>query len=112
MNRTELIKVIAKQKNLPFDVVEDLVLATLDAIAEALDSGEPVALRGFGRFVPRLRRAVKRHNPSNGGIIDVPASVTVGFQPSKKLKQHLSRTEAPTGEAPAEAPTDFPLTPA
>lgn len=112
MNRTELIKAVAKKKNMPFDITEDFVLTTLDTIVDTLDSGEVVTLRSFGRFQPRLRRAITRHNPSNGGTVDVPASVTVGFQPSKKLKQHLSRTEAPEETPVVEVPTDYPLTPA
>lgn len=90
VNRTDLIQAIADDISLSVEDVEKTLSSMADHITLALTRGEAVALRNFGKFEPRDRAPVTRHNPATGGTVDVPASVTVGFIPSKNLKKFLT----------------------
>jgi DNA-binding protein HU-beta len=63
--------------------------AVLDGIAERLQAGEVVELRGFGRFSTAKRAARKARNPLNGEPVDVPAKTVAKFRPSKQLNASL-----------------------
>ena len=90
MNKTQLIDVVAKNADLKKKEAEAAVTAALDAIAEALASGDKVQLIGFGSFEVKERAAREGHNPATGEKITIPASKNVGFVASKALKDKVN----------------------
>lgn len=90
MNRGQLVRSVAERTDLPVSEVDYVFAALLDAIAEALANGDPVNIRRFGKFEPRHRNPVTRHNPRTGAEIKVPAKRSVGFVPSVNLKAQLN----------------------
>ena len=60
-------------------------------IAEALQQGEKVELRGFGSFRLRHREPRRGRNPRTGDRVDVPSRRVPYFKPGKELKELINR---------------------
>lgn len=61
----------------------------LDTMADSLDEGQRVEIRGFGSFSVRQRKARQTKNPKTGKIMDIPPRKTLHFTMSKSLKEAL-----------------------
>ena len=91
MNKTQLIDVVAKNADLKKKDAEAAVSAVLDAIADALASGDKVQIIGFGGFDVQDRAAREGRNPKDPSVqIQIPASKSVGFSARKVLKEKLN----------------------
>ena len=64
----------------------DIIIETM---AESLDQGNRVEIRGFGSFSVRTRKARQTKNPKTGKIMDIPPRKTLHFAMSKSLKKAL-----------------------
>ncbi len=53
---------------------------------EALRSGSPIEIRGFGSFRIRQRGARTGRNPKTGAPVHVPAKRVCYFKPGKTLR--------------------------
>ncbi|HLI91072.1 MAG TPA: HU family DNA-binding protein [Ktedonobacteraceae bacterium] len=87
VGRQELSRRIAKQAKLSQKQASEVLEATLDAIREALQSGNEVRLVGFGSFKVRQSAARKGVNPRDRKPIEVPAKERVRFFPGKDLSE-------------------------
>lgn len=65
----------------------DAVVAT---IVDALRSGEPAKVPGFGSFSISERAARKGRNPATGEAIKIKASKSVRFKVGKELKEAVN----------------------
>lgn len=90
MNKTDLVVAIAEKSDLPKTEVESVVEEFLQLIEKEIIKGEEVKLSNFGVFFKKERLARKGTNPSDGSPIVIPANNTVGFRPSKLLKEKLN----------------------
>lgn len=61
----------------------------LDAIRQALATGENIEIRGFGTFKVRERRGRKARNPKSGDPVQIPARSVAVFKPSKHLRARV-----------------------
>jgi nucleoid DNA-binding protein len=61
----------------------------IEAMAESLNQGDRVEIRGFGSFSVRTRKARLTKNPKTGKIMDIPPRTTLHFAMSKSLKEAL-----------------------
>ena len=50
MNKSELIKALAEETNIPFDDASLVVNTFIDAMKKSLIAGERIEIRGFGSF--------------------------------------------------------------
>lgn len=57
MNKYDFIRATAKRADITIDAAERIINAALDIVAETVKQGEPVSLKGFGRFEIRERKA-------------------------------------------------------
>jgi DNA-binding protein HU-beta len=89
MTKTDLIAAVADRAGLTRADAERAVNATVDSICDALAGGDKVTLVGFGTFSVGERAARKGRNPQTGATIDIPASKSAKFKPSKSLKDAL-----------------------
>jgi nucleoid DNA-binding protein len=94
LNRTDIVRAVSNHESLPISLCEKVIGGLLDVLALSLAAGEPVNLRRFGKFEPRLRGPVTRRNPKTGAQIDVPEKVSVGFVPSPALKDRINGIES------------------
>lgn len=90
MTKAELIAKIAEKAGFEHKSEADKALtATIDALREALVSGETVSLTGFGTFKVVERAARKCRNPRTKLEMDVPACKVAKFTPGKQLKESI-----------------------
>ncbi len=90
MNKAELIQAVAVKANLNRRDAEAAIEAVLELIEESLIKGEEVKLSGFGNFSKKVRAARVGTNPASGEKIQIPASNSIAFKPSKGLKEKLN----------------------
>ena len=90
MNKTDLIAKIAAETGLPKKDSEKALTATLNAITDALKSGDKVQLVGFGVFDVKERSARMGRNPKTKEPIEIPASKAPQFKAGKALKDAVS----------------------
>jgi len=90
MIKKELVDaVVVDVEGLTKKQAEAVIDAALEGIVVALSSGQEVNLAGFGKFVVKTRAARDGKNPATGEKIKIAASKSVGFKPSKALKERV-----------------------
>ena len=94
MNRSELVDAIATKAGLTKKDIDVVLGATVEAIMEAVSSGEKVTLVGFGTFEPRDRQAREGRNPSTGKPISIPATTVPAFAAGKVFKEKVAPSPA------------------
>lgn len=90
MNVTELAERIAAEHGLGEAPARRIVESVLAAIADAVSSGEDVALSGFGRFKITERAARQGRNPRTGETINVEASRRLAFAAARSVRELLN----------------------
>lgn len=90
MNKSEVVSATAGRTGLPAETVEKAVTAFFEIISETLANGDPVNVRRFGKFEPRLRRAMTKPNPRSGDPMEIPERLSAVFIPSEILKSRLN----------------------
>lgn len=93
MNRSQAIAATATKSSLTPEQVEESIGAFLEVVTGTLVSGEPVTIRRFGKFEPRLRAAMTKPNPATGTLMDIPERLSVTFLPSDMLKDRLNNAD-------------------
>ena len=95
VNKTELVKELAKSTDLSQAKAADVVDALFDAekglIANQLKNGDKLVIPGFGSFFARKREEREARNPATGKTIKVPAKNYPVFKPGKTLKDHCEK---------------------
>ena len=90
MNKTDLVNVIASEKEISKKTVETVVNAAIDAITAALKDGDKVQLIGFGTFEVKGVAAREGRNPKTGETIKIAATKKPSFSASKVLKDQVN----------------------
>ncbi len=94
MNKTQLIKALCERTGMS----RAQATAALDALfspddgilADTLDRGSAIAIRGFGTFEVRARAPRLAHNPQGGPPIQLPPRRAPAWRPSAALKERLN----------------------
>jgi nucleoid DNA-binding protein len=95
-----MVDIISRQKQLEQPVVDSVVRAFVDLLVLNLAVGEPVMIRGFGRFEQKTRpNAVLKH-PVTGQLIETGIRRTISFRPSMKVKGQLNPVPLTQGTDP------------
>ena len=91
MTKAEMIVAVAEKAGMTKKDAEKAVSAVLEAITDALTSGEKVQLVGFGTFEVRDRAAREGKNPATGETIKIEASKVPAFKAGKALKDAVAK---------------------
>ncbi len=86
MNKAELIVAVGESTKLSKKDTEKVIDSFFEEVAHALEHGEIVKISGFGAFQVKSRKERIGTSPVDGQKIKIPATKTVGFKPSKSLK--------------------------
>ncbi len=90
MNKSELIDAVSEMTDLTKADSSRAVEAVIESLTRAFRAGDSVTLVGFGSFHVKSRKARTGRNPKTGASIAIPASRSLGFKPSKPLKDALN----------------------
>ena len=91
MNKTDLITAAAEKSGLSKKDAERVVNALLDTVTTSLTRGEKVQISGFGIFETKEREARVGRNPRTKEPVQIPATRTPTFKPSKLLKDIVGK---------------------
>ena len=89
MNKSDLIKCLSNEVNLPFRLAEFVVDEFFDAMTEALIQNEGVEIRGFGSFTIREYDSYTGRNPKTGEKIAVSPKRLPFFKVGKELRERV-----------------------
>ena len=76
-------------ENISKSTLSSIIDDVFSEITKTLIKEKKMLLVGFGTFVVRKRKARIGRNPQTGKSMKIKASKTVGFRPSKKLKEFI-----------------------
>ena len=103
--KSDLIGVVVARAKLPRGRAELLVSCVFDCVAEALQRGERVEVRGFGSFSLHYRPPRMGRNPKTGDAVALPGKHVPHFKPGKELKELINREgDENGGNAASTAP--------
>jgi len=91
MTKAELVAKIAEEAKVKKSEAERCLNAFVNALSEALEKGERVALPGLGVFNVRERKERKGRNPRTGEPMVIPARKVVTFSAAKALKEKVNK---------------------
>lgn len=89
MNKTQLVEKIAANADLSKASAGRALDAFIEAVSDTLQSGDQVALVGFGTFQVRTRAARTGRNPKTGEEIKIAAANVPAFVAGKALKDSV-----------------------
>lgn len=87
MNKVDLIRAAMERVEMPRKDAVALVEGLFEDIQDAVISGDPVKIPGFGQFKVRDRAARLARNPATGATVKVPAKRVFKFLPAKALRE-------------------------
>lgn len=91
MNKSELIKALSDDAQLPNDEAALFVNTFIDAVKEALSLGDRVEIRGFGSFKLKDYGGYVGRNPKTGELVEVKPKRLPFFRAGKELKNYLNQ---------------------
>ncbi len=91
MNKSELIKTLAEEKEIHVDDAAMIVNGFIDSIKDSLVQGDRVEIRGFGSFKIKDYKGYTGRNPKTGELVEVQPKKLPFFRPGKELKEFLNR---------------------
>ena len=90
MNKKELVETVSKERNLTKKDAEILVDTVFNTITRSVVEGDKVLISGFGTFKVNSRKERKGVSPKTKEMMIIPASKTVSFKPSNRLKDAMN----------------------
>ena|SRR5215831_3763556 len=97
LTKADLVDHVAATVHLSKAQTDAVLTQCLHAIMEALQAGESVDLRGFGRFSLRHRQARAGRNPRTGQTIPIPANAVPTFTAGKAFQAQVQPRAAARG---------------
>ncbi len=90
MNKKELVDIVSEKRDLTKKDAEILVNTVFDTMIDSMLEGDKVLISGFGTFKVNNRQERKGVSPKTKEIITIPASRTITFKPSNRLKDAMN----------------------
>ena len=91
MNKSELIKTLADEANIPLDDAALVVNIFFNSTKNALLAGERIEIRGCGSFKIKEYEGYTGRNPKTGDSVAVAAKRLPFFRAGKELKEFINR---------------------
>lgn len=87
LGKREVVGHIADQTGMSQRDIEHILNTYHDTVMKMLGEGYGVRIIGFGKFVPRLRRAYTSRNPQTGEPVEVSERVEPRFHAGSTFKR-------------------------
>lgn len=92
MTKSELIESLAtKYPHLPEETVEGAVRTIIDQLADRLEDGGRIEIRGFGSFSLHFRKPRVGRNPKTGEQVSLEGKSVPHFKPGKSLREKVNQ---------------------
>ncbi|MDR0678334.1 MAG: HU family DNA-binding protein [Holosporaceae bacterium] len=91
MNKTELVKAVAKKSGLSIKDSGNFLNEFISVAKKTFSKGKDVILVGFGTFSVVKRKARIARNFRTKEIIKIPPYKSVRFRPGKNLKEIVNK---------------------
>ena len=93
MTKSELIERLAdKMRQVPSRDVETSIKEMLEQMAQTLQKGERIEIRGFGSFSLHYRAPRVGRNPKTGETVKLDGKHVPHFKPGKELRERVNET--------------------
>ena len=92
MNKSDVIKVLRKEMDLPIRKAEEIVDKMFDTMSKALIAGDRIEIRGFGSFTVRQYDSYTGRNPGTGEKAIVEAKMLPFFKVGQSLRDGLNNS--------------------
>ncbi len=92
MNKSDLVRELAAQVDLPTRKSEDIVNLVFETMTNALVEGDRIEIRGFGSFVVKEYEGYTGRNPKTGDKITVSSKRLPFFKTGKELRDRVDET--------------------
>ena len=93
MTKSELIERLAEQaQHIPAKDLEVAVKELLEQLAQTLQKGERIEIRGFGSFSLHYRAPRVGRNPKTGETVKLDGKYVPHFKPGKELRDRVNAT--------------------
>ncbi len=93
MTKSELIEQLAgKHTDISAKEVELAIKELLEQMAQTLEEGERIEIRGFGSFSLHYRAPRTGRNPKTGESVSLPAKYVPHFKPGKELRERVNQS--------------------
>ncbi len=89
MNKSDLIRVLAKETSLPLRKSEEIVNLVFDTMSNALIDDDRIEIRGFGSFMVKDYEGYTGRNPKTGDKIEVEDKRLPFFKTGKELRDKV-----------------------
>ena len=90
MNKSDLIKALCKEYDLPLRKAEEIVDTLFGAMSKALMEGDRIEIRGFGSFTIKEYEGYTGRNPKTGDKISVEPKKLPFFKVGKDVAERLN----------------------
>ncbi|MFW5734038.1 MAG: HU family DNA-binding protein [Oceanidesulfovibrio sp.] len=90
MNKSELVKELAEENNIPVEESAMFVEMFFDSVRNALLEDGRVEIRGFGSFKIKSYKGYVGRNPKTGQSVEVPPKKLPSFRAGKELKEVIN----------------------
>jgi len=91
MTKSELIERLAGQaQHIPAKDLEVAVKEILEQLAQTLQKGERIEIRGFGSFSLHYRAPRVGRNPKTGETVKLEGKYVPHFKPGKELRDRVN----------------------
>ncbi|MDU0354978.1 integration host factor subunit beta [Paraglaciecola aquimarina] len=95
MTKSELIERLAdKARRVPAKDVESAIKEMLEQMAQTLQKGERIEIRGFGSFSLHYRAPRVGRNPKTGETVKLEGKYVPHFKPGKELRERVNESLA------------------
>ena len=98
MNKSSLVRDVARRTGIEPATVAAVVDAVLDTIRDTVSRGSRVVLSGFGTFERVRRNARTGRNPRTGDTVGIPARNVPTFRPGTRFRDAVMAAGRGTGK--------------
>ncbi|MEW6351405.1 MAG: HU family DNA-binding protein [Thermodesulfobacteriota bacterium] len=89
MNKSDIIRALARETTLPLRKSEEIVNLVFDTMSNALIADDRIEIRGFGSFMVKRYEGYTGRNPKTGDKIEVEDKRLPFFKTGKELKDKV-----------------------
>ena len=98
MNKSDIIRQIAKRYRLPVSLIKKVVDGTFETIMLEVLNGDKVSISGFGTFQAKDLEEKRALDPNTGEVVSLPKRQSPAFTPSSIFKNGFKNVIAKGGD--------------